>query len=247
MIQLIAGNWKMNGSRALLQETVQRLEAFDPAKVQIAICPPFVYLSDALQLFETTPWSVGSQNISDQLSGALTGEISVLMLKEYLVQFCIVGHSERRQYFAETDSLIGKKASLLLEHGIRPIICVGETLKQRESDEHEKVVCQQLEGIFEQITQGYLGQCVVAYEPVWAIGTGKTASAQDANAMHTVIRHFLKQLHSPVADEIFLLYGGSVNENNSQELLKQSQINGALVGGASLKSDSFAKLIQATL
>ncbi len=247
MIQLIAGNWKMNGSRALLQEMVERLEAFDPTKIQIAVCPSFVHLSDALQLFEKTPWTIGAQNISDQLSGALTGETSVLMLKEYLVQLCIVGHSERRQFFQENDVLIGKKASLLLEHGIRPIICVGETLEQRQNNEHEKVVCQQLTDIFEQIAQDHVGQCVIAYEPVWAIGTGKTASAQDANAMHMVVRHFLKELHAPVADAIPLLYGGSVNESNSEELMKQPQINGALVGGASLKPDSFANLIQATL
>ena len=247
MIKLIAGNWKMNGSRSLLQETVQQLEAFDPSKIQVAICPPFLYLSDALQLFENTPWNVGAQNISDQLSGAFTGETSVLMLKEYLVQFCIVGHSERRQYFGETDQLIGQKTSLLLEHGIRPIICVGETLEQRQSDQHEQVVRTQLEGIFSKIPQEHIGQCVIAYEPVWAIGTGRTASATDANNMHIIIRDYLKQLHAVVADEVPLLYGGSVNENNSQELLSQSQINGALVGGASLKPQSFVQLIRATL
>ena len=245
--KLIAANWKMNGSFALIDEMFKVLSPLvGKSTCEIVICPPDVLLSSMKETFEGTRISVGAQNVHSETSGAFTGETSALLLQECGAQWCIVGHSERRMLFGETDEFIRSKIETLLKHGIRPILCVGETLEQRESGSHEEVVIAQLgKGLFGLAADDQL-RCVVAYEPVWAIGSGKTASSEQANSMHRVIRNELESLAShKVAHKMQILYGGSVNAENSENLLSQSEIDGALVGGAALKTDAFPQIVTA--
>jgi len=248
--KLIAANWKMNGSFSLVSEmikTIRETIALEKIQTQIVICPPMTLLNSLKEAVQGTPIVTGAQNVYTEMSGAYTGEISVPLIKECGVRYCIIGHSERRAYFNETDAFIHQKATILLKQGIRPILCVGESLEQREKELQEATVIQQLKADLHEFSPEQLAQCVMAYEPIWAIGTGKTATPEQANQMHQVIRQQVETLASKeVADSIRILYGGSVNAGNAEELLGQPEIDGALVGGASLKPTDFCQIIQAS-
>ena len=244
---LIAANWKMNGSFVLIDEMLKVLSPFlAKTSCEVVICPPDVLLSTMKNSVEGTRIAVGAQNVHSETTGAFTGETSAPLLQECGVQWCIVGHSERRMLFGETDEFIRSKTETLLKHGIRPILCIGETLEQRESGNHEEVVVAQLAKGLSGLAADDQQRCVVAYEPIWAIGTGKTATPEQANSMHKIIRKELESLASTeVADRMQILYGGSVNAENADTLLSQPEIDGALVGGASLKTDAFPQIIAA--
>ena len=241
--KLIAGNWKMNGSlaanEALLAALTQGLSANNPA-CDIVVCVPAAYLAQ-VQALRGADISLGAQDLSAQASGAYTGEISAAMLKDFGVHYVIVGHSERRQYHHETDQLVADKAKAALAAGITPIVCVGETLAEREAGHTEEVVKRQLAAVIH--TNGHcISEIVLAYEPVWAIGTGKTASPEEAQVVHAVLRAQLKAATDQSA-RIKILYGGSMNAANAASLLGQPDINGGLIGGASLKASDFLSII----
>jgi triosephosphate isomerase len=247
--KLIAGNWKMNGSllyNELLCKAIQSGLAEHSASqaTVVAVCAPSVYLSQLQVLLADSKMSLGSQDISSHDKGAFTGELSAAMLKEFGARFAIVGHSERRQYHGETDTLVALKAKAALAAGITPIVCVGESLNERESGKTEEVVKRQLAAVIHE--NGHcISEIVVAYEPVWAIGTGKTATPEMAQAVHAVLR---AQLHaaSPIAAErVQILYGGSMNAANAASLLAQPDIDGGLIGGAALKAADFLSIIAA--
>jgi triosephosphate isomerase (TIM) len=248
---LIAGNWKMNGSLAANSALIAALDAgmhvtnsvFVPTKCDVALCVPSVYLAQMQQLCTKSGIELGSQDVSSQESGAFTGEISAVMLKDFGVRYAIVGHSERRQYHGETDELVAKKAQIALAAGITPIVCIGETLAEREADKTEEVVKRQLAAVIH--TNGHcISEIVLAYEPVWAIGTGKTASPEQAQAVHALLRAQLNAA-SKQADRIQIVYGGSMNAGNAATLLAQPDIDGGLIGGASLKAVDFLSIISA--
>jgi len=247
--KLVAANWKMNGSFSLLDKMLDVLrQNLGNTSCQVVICPPHVLLSSLKKAVEGTRIEVGAQNVHSKLSGAYTGETSAPLLKECGVEWCIVGHSDRRILFDESDEFIRSKTETLLNHGIRPILCVGESFEQRDSGAHEEVVVAQLRKGLSGLTAEDQRRCVVAYEPIWAIGTGETATPEQANSMHIIIRNELESLANPeVAANIQILYGGSVNVVNAESLLSQSEIDGALVGGASLKTDAFPQIIAAGL
>ena len=240
--KLIAGNWKMNGSLTANENLVKGLLAglADPA-CQVALCVPSIYLSQMQALVAGSPIDLGAQDMSQQEVGAFTGEVSGAMLKEFGVRYVLVGHSERRQYHFETDALVAAKAQRALACGITPIVCVGETLDEREAGKTEEVVKRQLAAVIH--ANGHcISEIVVAYEPVWAIGTGKTASVEQAQQVHAALRAQLKAA-TPQADRIHILYGGSMNAANAAQLLAQPDIDGGLVGGASLKAPDFLSII----
>lgn len=240
--KLIAGNWKMNGGLSANESLVKALLAgIGSSACQVALCVPSVYLAQIQALLTGSTIDLGTQDLSPHESGAFTGEISGAMLKEFAVRYCIVGHSERRQYHFETDALVAEKTQRALASGITPIVCVGETLAEREAGKTEEVVKRQLAAVIH--TNGHcISEIVVAYEPVWAIGTGKTASVEQAQQVHAVLR---AQLHaaSNQAGRIHILYGGSMNASNAAQLLAQPDIDGGLVGGASLKAADFLSII----
>lgn len=234
----------MNGSRDLLQEMVSALRNLETA-AQVVLCVPSPLLPVLQQEVQNSSLKSGAQNVHSEISGAYTGEVSVEQLKECAVNYCLVGHSERRQYFGEDNELVSRKVKRLLQAAIHPILCIGETLEEREAGDEEKVVGLQLTEGLRDIALDDLRRCVVAYEPVWAIGTGRTASPEQANAMHVFIRGQLTALtNATVATEIPILYGGSVKGSNAADLLGQSDIDGALVGGASLLVDDFSLIIR---
>jgi triosephosphate isomerase len=244
MKKLIAGNWKMNGNLlandALLAALAQGL-AVKPA-CDVAVCVPAPYFAQ-IQALKIAAIDVGSQDVSAQASGAYTGEVSASMLKDFGVRYAIVGHSERRQYHGETDALVADKAKAALAAGITPIVCVGETLAEREAGRTEEVVKRQLAAVIH--TNGHcISEIVLAYEPVWAIGTGKTASPQEAQAVHAVLRAQIKAATDQSA-RVKILYGGSMNAANASSLLAQPDIDGGLIGGASLKAADFLSIIAA--
>lgn len=244
--KLIAGNWKMNGSLAANELLVKGLLAgIGRPTCQVALCAPSVYLPQLQGLLAGSVIDLGSQDVSVQEQGAYTGEISGAMLKEFGVRYCIVGHSERRQFHGETDALVAAKTQRALAHGITPIVCVGETLAEREAGKTEEVVKRQLAAVIH--TNGHcISEIVLAYEPVWAIGTGKTATTEQAQQVHSVLRAQLKAA-SAHADRIQILYGGSMNASNAAQLLAQPDIDGGLVGGASLKAPDFLSIIAAAV
>ena len=244
--KLIAGNWKMNGSLAANEALVKGLLAgLDNSACQVALCVPSVYLAQMQALTAGSAIDLGAQDLSQHAAGAFTGEISGAMLNEFGVRYCIVGHSERRQYHFESDALVAAKAQRALAFGITPIVCVGETLAEREAGKTEEVVKRQLAAVIH--ANGHcISEIVVAYEPVWAIGTGKTASTEQAQQVHAVLRAQLKAA-SPQADRIHILYGGSMNAANAAQLLAQPDIDGGLVGGASLKAPDFLSIIASAL
>jgi triosephosphate isomerase (TIM) len=242
--KLIAGNWKMNGGLAANQSLLDGLLKGLPAQAcQVAVCVPSPYLSQVQALVAGKGIELGSQDLSAHEQGAYTGEVSAAMLQDFGVRYAIVGHSERRQYHGETDVLVASKAQRALSAGITPIVCVGETLAQREAGQTEEVVKRQLAAVIH--TNGHcISEVVVAYEPVWAIGTGKTATPEQAQAVHAVLRAQLKAA-SDRADRIQILYGGSMNAANAAELLAQPDIDGGLIGGAALKAADFLTIIGA--
>jgi triosephosphate isomerase len=244
----IAGNWKMNKTASEAAELVTNLlkdvkEIGD--KVTIAVCPPFTSLERVSELVKGTNVALGAQNLSDKVSGAYTGEVAASMLLDIGVKYVIIGHSERRQYYGETDSLINKKAKFAISSGLLPIVCIGESLDEREAGETEKVVSTQFKGCFEGFSQEEVLKTTIAYEPVWAIGTGRTATPEQAQEVHALIRKMLSEkFGSENARKIIIQYGGSVKADNSKELMAKPDIDGALVGGASLDAAGFAKLIK---
>ena len=244
--KLIAGNWKMNGGLAANEALVKGLLAgLGKPACQMALCVPSVYLAQLQTLLTGSAVELGAQDVSHHEGGAFTGEISSAMLKEFGVRYVLVGHSERRQYHFETDALVAAKAQHALAGGITPIVCVGETLAEREAGKTEEVVKRQLAAVIH--ANGHcISEIVVAYEPVWAIGTGKTASTEQAQQVHAVLRAQLKAA-SAQADRIHILYGGSMNAANAAQLLAQPDIDGGLVGGASLKAPDFLSIIASAL
>jgi triosephosphate isomerase len=242
--KLIAGNWKMNGSIAANDALVRAIVAgLGDAACSVAVCVPAPYLAQVQVLRHGSALELGAQDVSVHAQGAFTGEVSAAMLKEFGARYAIVGHSERRQYHAEGDQLVADKAKAALAHGITPIVCVGETLAEREAGQTEEVVKRQLAAVIH--TNGHcISEIVVAYEPVWAIGTGKTATPEQAQQVHAVLRAQLKAA-TPHADRVSILYGGSMNAGNAASLLAQPDIDGGLIGGASLKSADFLQIIAA--
>ncbi|MEY4420162.1 MAG: hypothetical protein RLZZ498_758 [Pseudomonadota bacterium] len=246
--KLIAGNWKMNGglaaNEALVHGVQQGLaQALAGKHAQVAVCVPAVYLSQVQQLVNGSGIDLGAQDVSAHEQGAYTGEVSAAMLKDFAVRYAIVGHSERRQYHGESDEQVAFKAQRALSAGITPIVCVGETLAEREAGKTEELVKRQLAAVIH--TNGHcISEIVVAYEPVWAIGTGKTASPDQAQAVHAVLRAQLKAATSH-AERVHILYGGSMNAANAAELLSQPDIDGGLIGGAALKPADFLTIIAA--
>ena len=242
--KLIAGNWKMNGSLAANEVLVKGLLAgLGTPTCQVALCVPSVYLAQTQLLLAGSAIDLGAQDVSQHEGGAFTGEISGAMLKEFGVRYLLVGHSERRQYHFETDEIVATKTQRALACGITPIVCVGETLAEREAGQTEVVVKRQLAAVIH--ANGHcISEIAVAYEPVWAIGTGKTASIEQAQQVHAVLRSQLRAATNQ-ADRIHILYGGSMNAANAAQLLAQPDIDGGLVGGAALKILDFLSIISA--
>ena len=242
--KLIAGNWKMNGNLEANDALVRAVVAgMKDANCEVAVCVPAPYLAQVQMLRHGSALELGAQDVSAHEQGAYTGEMSAAMLKEFGARYAIVGHSERRQYHGESDQLVADKAKAALAHGITPIVCVGETLAEREAGQTELVVKRQLASVIH--TNGHcISEIVVAYEPVWAIGTGKTATPEQAQAVHQVLRAQL-QAATEHADRVAILYGGSMNAANAASLLAQPDIDGGLIGGASLKAADFLQIIAA--
>ncbi|MCQ2546593.1 MAG: triose-phosphate isomerase [Clostridia bacterium] len=244
-IPFIAGNWKMFKTKAEAVAFAEEFkELYQGTDIQTAICAPYTNLETLVEIFRGTGIGVGAQNVHFADEGAYTGEISVKMLEEIGVDFCIVGHSERRQYFAETDETVNLKLKKLLEGPIRPIMCVGESLEQRDSGVLFDFVKSQLAGGLADIGPEDMKKIVIAYEPIWAIGTGRTATPEQAEEMCAFIRQTLIEMYDEeVADEVIIQYGGSVKPANATEIMNQDEIDGALVGGASLKAPDFMQII----
>ena len=243
--KVIAGNWKMN---MLPNEAIKMIDELTPlvkdTENEVILCVPYTDLFYSLLVAQNTNIKIGAQNMHFEESGAYTGEISGPMLKSIGVEYVIIGHSERRQYFAETDETVNKKVKAAFKYGLKPIVCVGETLEQREAGKANEIVTNQIEKALEGLTDEQVKNTIVAYEPIWAIGTGKTATAEDANEMTKAIRNKIENIYGQnVAEEVIIQYGGSVKSSNAKELFSMSDIDGGLVGGASLKSDEFAKIV----
>jgi triosephosphate isomerase (TIM) len=242
--KLIAGNWKMNGSLAANDALLKGIVAgLEEAACDVAVAVPAPYLAQAQSVAFGSVVAIAAQDVSQHDAGAYTGEVSAAMLKEFGVRYALVGHSERRQYHGETDVVVAEKAQRALAAGITPIVCVGETLQEREAGQTEAVVKRQLAAVIH-LNGHCISEVVVAYEPVWAIGTGRTATPEQAQAVHAVLRAQLSAA-SEHADRIRLLYGGSMNAVNAAQLLVQPDIDGGLVGGASLKASDFLQIIAA--
>lgn len=243
---IIAGNWKMNNdvedSISLAKELKENYS--NKNNVEVIVCPTYTNLYPVNEILKNSEIKIGGQNIYPKLSGAYTGEISADMLKSVGCTYVIIGHSERREYFKEANNFLNKKIKTSLDNGLKPIYCIGETLEERESEKTFNVLEKQLKEGLANFSNDELSKIVIAYEPVWAIGTGKTASPAQAQEVHAFIRKLLTELSSDaVSSEISILYGGSVKPDNATELMSCSDIDGALVGGASLKADSFEKII----
>ena len=244
---IIAGNWKMNKTP---KEAKELLNAITPlvkdAGCEVIACVPYVDLATALEATEGTNVKIGAENCHWAESGAFTGEISTGMLKEMGVEYVVLGHSERRQYFGETDETVNKRTKAALEAGLKPIVCVGELLWERECNITEEVIARQIKLDFFGISADDLKKCIIAYEPVWAIGTGKTATADQAEEVCAFIRATLAKLYgADVAETITIQYGGSMNAKNAEELLSKTNVDGGLIGGASLKAQDFSVIVKA--
>jgi triosephosphate isomerase (TIM) len=239
--KLVAGNWKMHGS---LAENASLLAALKPALagVDAVVCVPFPYLAQTQATLAGSSIAWGAQNVSEQAKGAFTGEVSASMLLDFGCRYVIVGHSERRSLYGESDAMVASKYKAAQAAGLIPILCVGESLSERESGVTEAVVARQLDAVIDAAGVGSLSNAVVAYEPVWAIGTGKTATPQQAQAVHAFIRSKIAALDAGVADQLVIQYGGSVKAANAAELMVQPDIDGGLIGGASLVADEFAAI-----
>ncbi len=247
----IAGNWKMNKTADEAEKTLVELKSkvvSIGSKIKIAVCPAFTALDRASKVIKGSTIKLGAQDVSIYKSGAYTGEISVEMLKALNVEYVIVGHSERRQYHNETDKIVADKAKAVLNGGLFPIVCIGETLEEREAGKMPSVITTQLKGSLNNISETEILKVTIAYEPVWAIGTGKTASPAQAQEVHALIRKLLTEKYGEkIAEQIIIQYGGSVKPDNAAELMGQKDIDGALVGGASLEAEAFSVLISKAL
>ena len=238
---LVAGNWKMNGSLDSITALVEGVKAGldSVSTAEMAVCPPYVYIPTVAALIGGASISLGAQNVSDQEAGAYTGEVAPAMLTDVGCKYAIVGHSERRSIYGESDEFTASKFAAARKAGLVPILCVGELLEEREQEITEQVVSRQLDAVIDLEGVGALADAVIAYEPVWAIGTGKTASPEQAQDVHAFIRGKLAALDTAVADKVRILYGGSMNAANAAELLAMADIDGGLIGGASLKPADF--------
>ncbi len=241
---LVVGNWKMNGNRGkslgLLGDILAGLG--EGAKADVGVCPPFVYLPEVGEALTGSSVLLGSQNVADQDEGAFTGEVSALMLKEFGCQLAIVGHSERRLIYGESSALVAARYAKALQHGLIPILCIGETLEERESERTFDVVGEQLDAVLHTAGVASLAKAVIAYEPVWAIGTGRTASTEQAQEVHSWIRARIAKLDANISESLQILYGGSVKPDNAAALFSMPDIDGGLIGGASLDANSFLKI-----
>ncbi len=235
----------MNGSLKSIIQLVEGIKAGDAGSARLAVCPPAVYLMKVGGMLEGSNISLGSQNVCDQASGAFTGEVSAEMLKEAGCQYVIVGHSERRALYLESDELVAARYRMASESGLKAILCLGESLQEREQGVTESVIARQLDAVIESQGVAAIASGVIAYEPVWAIGTGQVATPEQAQAVHAFIRRKIAALDSKVADNVQILYGGSMNSGNAGDLLSQPDIDGGLIGGASLKPADFLAIAQA--
>ena len=257
----VVGNWKMNGNLSdnavLLNDLVAGMAEDCPAcacksddacatecPVYMGVCVPFPYLAQAHRVLGATKIALGAQNVSEKTNGAFTGEVSASMLKDFGVKLVIVGHYERRSIYGESDALVAEKARVALEAGLTPVVCVGETLDEREAGQAQAVVLRQLKAVSDVIGVSGLSRSILAYEPVWAIGTGKTASPEQAQEVHAWIRVALKGLDAAMADDMSILYGGSVKANNAAEIFAQADVDGGLIGGAALVAEDFLTIYQ---
>jgi triosephosphate isomerase len=245
--KLVIANWKMNGSNSANAQLLSALLAAisDFSRVDVAVCPPYPYLAQVAELLANTSVDLGAQNVCQIETGAYTGEVGAGMLQDLGCHFVLVGHSERRAFFGESDSLVAEKFDAALNAGLVPVLCVGETLEQRRNGVTQAVVTGQLQAVLQRVGIERLATGVIAYEPVWAIGTGETATPEQAQEVHQHIRSLLARLDPLVAGSISILYGGSVKPDNAEELFAQQDIDGGLVGGASLDAVSFAAICKA--
>ena len=244
--KVIAGNWKMN---MLPGEAIEFINQLTPlvkdTKNEVILCVPYTDLFYALLTAQNTNIKIGAQNMHFEESGAYTGEVSGKMLKSINVEYVIIGHSERRQYFAETDETVNKKVKAAFKYGLKPIVCVGETLEQREAGKAVDIITKQTELALEGLTNEQVENTIIAYEPIWAIGTGKTATSEDANNSIKEIRNKISEIYGEeTASKVIIQYGGSVKSSNAKELFEMSDIDGGLVGGASLKAEEFSKIVK---
>ncbi len=244
---LIAGNWKMNGDSQFIGELMSDIKGQLDSdwQHQILVCAPSLYLTKVKELAANTNIAVGAQNLSQQSNGAFTGEISGSMLADVNCQYVLVGHSERRSLYGESSQIVAEKYQAALENGVVPVLCIGETLEEREAGTTMTIVKGQIDAVIEKSGIESLAQGVIAYEPVWAIGTGKTATPEQAQEVHAEIRAHLAQFDLDVADKTQILYGGSMNPTNAEQLLAQADIDGGLIGGASLKAEQFIAICKA--
>lgn len=244
--RLVVGNWKMNGSLASAVELARAIVSGLPeSPTAVAVCVPFVHIPEIARTLQGSRVAWGAQNVADQPSGAYTGEVSAAMLKEFGCKYAIVGHSERRSYYGDSDESVANRFAQALSQDIIPILCIGETLQEREAGETFNVISRQLDKVLERNGIAAFAKAVIAYEPVWAIGTGVTATNEQAQEAHAFIRERLAQHDAAIAANLTILYGGSVNADNAQGLFAMPDIDGGLIGGASLKADSFLRIYAA--
>ncbi|GLR08838.1 triose-phosphate isomerase [Mixta theicola] len=244
---LVMGNWKLNGNKKMVSDLIDglRKELNAVQGCGVAIAPPVMYLDQAQQALADSQIVLGAQNVDVNLSGAFTGEVSAEMLKDIGARYIIIGHSERRTYHKESDEFIAKKFAVLKEAGLIPVLCIGETEAENEAGKTEEVCARQIDAVLESQGAAAFNGAVIAYEPIWAIGTGKSATPAQAQAVHKFIREHIARKDAKVAEQVIIQYGGSVNDKNAAELFAQPDIDGALVGGASLKADAFAVIVKA--
>jgi len=244
---LVAGNWKMNGSLEANQQLLGGIRAgvAEGISAKVVVCPPAIYIPQAASLLSGSDVSWGGQNLSQEKSGAFTGEVSADMLLDQQCEYVIVGHSERRALYAESDELVAEKYSAAQAAGLIPLLCVGELLEEREAGDTESVVARQLDAVIDKVGIAAIGKGIIAYEPVWAIGTGKTASPQQAQEVHAFIRQRVAEKDAGVAEKVQILYGGSVKPDNAAELFAMTDIDGGLIGGASLDAEGFLAICRA--
>ena len=240
---IVAGNWKMNASRESVDNLIKELlSGMEVVESEVVVCAPFPYLEQIERLIKGSKISLGAQNLNANPSGAYTGEVSASMIKDFGANHVIVGHSERRNLYAETSSLVAEKTKAAIDAGLIPILCVGESLEQRDSGNAELVIAEQLNAVIELLGIEAFHNIIVAYEPVWAIGTGLTATPEQAQAVHLFIRNLLGESNEETAQETKILYGGSMNAKNARELISCADIDGGLIGGAALKAEDFLQI-----
>ena len=245
--KIVAGNWKLHGTRAFATALVAEVAATPVPGVELVVLPPLPYLGDLIEDFEGTPLQFGAQDVSSNEQGAYTGEVSASMLVDVGARYGLVGHSERRQYHGESSELVALKFQAAVKAGLQPILCLGEGLDDREAGRVEAVIAAQLQPVLEQVGVEAFANAVIAYEPVWAIGTGRTATAEQAQAVHAYIRSLIAAHDATIADSLPILYGGSVKPGNAAELFGQADVDGGLIGGASLVSADFLAIAHAAV